>query len=139
MKNKRKANLRNERGISTMEEDIKILEEIVNKFKNSIKNEGKENYKFFGTMLFYEDIQAIENLIARNKKLEEHCKQLIKEKQELTTIAEENVLSIECVNKNYIPKSKVIEIIEKYYNEHGDTKEEITKFIEKLLQEGDKI
>ena len=35
----------------------------------------------------------------------------------------------------YIPKSKVIEIIENYYNEHSDTKEEITEFIEELLQE----
>ena len=37
--------------------------------------------------------------------------------------------------RDYIPKSKVIEIIANYFNEEDETKEEIEKFINKILAE----
>lgn len=59
MKNKRITNMRKERGISTMEEDIKILEEYLDKQDRKFVSE-------YRLMI----LQAIENLIARNKELE---------------------------------------------------------------------
>jgi len=120
-----------------MEEDIKELEAFVNHYKN---------LGYFGV------IRAIENLIARNKKLEKTLdddignivnlglilfENSIKPK-DVSMYVEEAQVFLNTLNEYYIPKSKVIEIIENYYNEHSDTKEEITKFIEELLQGGDK-
>ena len=88
-----------------MEEDIKRLEEIIEDYKDCFV----ENYieMVVDCRLNLRDIQAIENLIARNKELEF-------KKQ----VAEDTVKSLEndlfSVNKKeYILKSKVKEIIEK--------------------------
>lgn len=115
-----------------MEEDLKILEKYIKEQKEFAKQFNLEEIED-GTE-GQRRLQAIENLIARNKELEEN---------------------IEFIKKNikengYIPKSKVREIIQKYYDEYekekeyrytGDVDEEqrILRKIEKeLLQEGDK-
>lgn len=73
-----------------MEEDIKILEDLINRFRNGtslgVVNEWNPSETF---------AQAIENLIARNKELEETLKD-----------------NWEFRDKFYIPKSKVKEKIE---------------------------
>ncbi len=80
-----------------MEEDIKVLEEYL-------------NYEATKRNLSGIEIQAIENLIARNKELEE--------------LLEEKTIRVGFENKeDYIPKSKVREIIQKYYNEYEKEKE----------------
>jgi len=80
-----------------VEEDIKVLEEYL-------------NYEATKRNLSGIEIQAIENLIARNKELEE--------------LLEEKTIRVGFENKeDYIPKSKVREIIQKYYNEYEKEKE----------------
>lgn len=63
----------------------------------------------------------------KNKKLKEKCKELIKEKQELTTVLEDDV----------IPKSKVKEKIEELNSMKVDGEVFITavNFAKKILQE----
>lgn len=137
MKNKGNLIYRKERGISTMKEDLKIIENFIKKYKNNPQIMiQEENFNL---------MQSLENLIARNKKLENitklynsYCVEAPENAQYNIIIADKRYFDMGIFEEQFIPKSKVIEIIENYYNEHDDTKEEITKFIEKLLQEGDK-
>lgn len=78
-----------------MEEDIKILEEMIK--KANVEN-ADMNDIFYG-----EHIQAIENLISRNKELEKYEKYYETER-------------VIWSRKDYIPKSKVREKIEEYKN-----------------------
>ena len=116
-----------------MEEDIKVLEERINFCKNN-KECREELKQCFGCTFEVEEIQAIENLIKRDKKLEEMLKHRIKYTNELEKNLFENA-------SNYvIPKSKVREKIEEleamsisadiYYDD-------ILKIFKELLQEGD--
>ena len=123
-----------------MEEDIKVLEEFIKDYKELVTQDKEViiNYNYLK-----EKIQAIENLIARNKELEI--------KQELLKILQDKIneqtIFINEIKNDYIPKSKVKEIIQKYYDEYekekeyrytGDVEEEqsILREIEKeLLQE----
>lgn len=110
-----------------MEEDIKVLEEYLNYEVTKRKLSGCE-------------ILAIENLIARNKELEI--------KQELLKILQDKIneqsLFINEIKEDYIPKSKVRVLIEKYraFDWHNKNDEywanRILDGFEELLQEGDK-
>lgn len=90
------------------EEDIKILENL------------KENVALFSggwqPILKQEEKQAIQNLINRNKELEENLKQ---EKMWRISLLKENEDICNEVNNNYIRKSKVEEVIKKV-NESND-------------------
>lgn len=77
--------------------NIEIIEEFIEQYNASYPDEKE------WVAIYPEQIEAIENLIQYNKKLKERCKELIKEKQELTTIIEDDC----------IPKSKVKEKINK--------------------------
>lgn len=66
---------------TNIEEDIKKLKEEIDRI-NKIKTAD-----ITGT---YVPISILENILADRKKLQEHCKTLIKEKQELTSIALED-------------------------------------------------
>ena len=111
-----------------MEEDIKVLEEYVQEF-----NENKKKYKLAystGFGKFWSDfVKTIENLINRNKQLEEIEKEHKKENGELRERIKELESELQhkndqlflgdtqwgkYIDKNYIPKSKVKELIEKY-------------------------
>lgn len=85
-----------------MEEYIKILEEI------------KKDYNAMWGARKY--VQAIENLINRNKELEENLKQ---EKMWRISLLKENEDICNEVNNNYIKKSKVEEVIKKVNESNG--------------------
>lgn len=128
-----------------MEEDIKVLEELL-------------NYDF--NQLSKEEYQAIENLITRNKKLEKCLDEdlgniinlgiLLSEHAEKpkdkNIYVDEAQVFLNTLDYYYIPKSKVrekIKQLEKENNNHTytDSKEENEDMIEllkELLQEGDK-
>ena len=145
-----------------MKEDIKILEEYLKELQFT---ELKEIVlkKDICKIIEYEQLQAIENLIARNKELEEgdlrkdelvanfstrhfHDREKIREQQEQLNIANKKILAqkgqLKVVNNSYIPKSKVrdkIEYILKNYSEHSEFSiGKLIEFLEELLQEGDK-
>ena len=118
---------------SNMEEDIKVLEEYLNYEVTKRKLSGCE-------------ILAIENLIARNKELEE-----MNEKYKIHLTDEQYLKIIDSVeidvNKDW--KSKVKEKIEELEKEYDQFVEwdreddcmitrEIIEILEDLLQEGDK-
>lgn len=130
-----------------MEEDIKILEEFIDNYK-----EVQEKYKDdeiqaeIERSCYFEEIPAtaIENLIARNKELEEDNIKYERANDYLQALNrkyyEDNVTLLRKNGKvdiladnihfkyidmveNYIPKSKVKEIIQKYYDEYEKEKE----------------
>lgn len=81
------------------EEDIKILKELI-EFLD--RNDVQDDYCSFD-----EEIQAIENILARLEQLE-------KENEELKykhTKDGRVLFTIEAINENYIPKSKIIDRI----------------------------
>ena len=99
-----------------MEEDIKILEEIIESYKESYVEEHEE-MNVDVTMNFRE-FKALQNLIARYKELEE---ELIKDKNKIDFLVGNKLAEVHNhakeveINMNaiYIPKSKVKEKIEK--------------------------
>ena len=95
-----------------MEEDIKILEEFIN-----YKNINNSPYHLIA--ISHERLcEAIQNLIARYKKLEEENRKLTARKYMLN--AETGELKVIQIDNNYIPKSKVKELIqEKSVNLNG--------------------
>lgn len=119
-----------------MEDDIKVLEDI----RNEIETESS-------TLLYKNKkrkIQAIENLIARNKELEEKDKA-----NEAIKKAYREVID----DKGYIPKSKVKEKLQELYDKADYRKPDNLKgrvhfqpepvdfqiaVLQELLQEGDK-
>lgn len=127
-----------------MEEDIKLVENLI------------EEYKMFGDLDGIQDIRpymkAIENMLNRNKELEEEneiikgnyytlCADIQMVTSELgfpedTIIADEMVAMIK---ENYIPKSKIKETIEefklkieKYYELKNQGKETDVEFYENI-------
>ena len=127
-----------------MEEDIKLVENLI------------EEYKMFGDLDGIQDIRpymkAIENMLNRNKELEEEneiikgnyytlCADIQMVTSELgfpedTIIADEMVAMIK---ENYIPKSKIKETIEefklkieKYYEYKNQGKETDVEFYEDI-------
>lgn len=64
-----------------IEEDIRICNIFIKSIRTDLEEEAEDNF---------ETARAIENVLADRKKLQEHCKTLIKEKQELTSIALED-------------------------------------------------
>lgn len=121
---------------ASIQEDIKVLEELKNKKYIVDKVEGWEQY-----LLTTRQQIAIENLIARNKELEENqcCMTVcmrkdkeklffenkVREKIEKAKEYEKDVKTIITVNGTYyIPSSAYYKILQKGYSE--------------LLQEGDK-
>jgi len=127
-----------------MEEDIKVLEEYVQEF-----NENKKKYKLAystGFGKFWSDfVKAIENLINRNKQLEEIEKEHKKENGELR----ERVEELEKCENYYKNVRKKIEEYNKMINAtygdityHGDIRRdnciEIRNVLQELLEEGDK-
>lgn len=121
-----------------MEEDIKVLEDFCEVFRMTQKSIDKYEREDYGEIIGQNEIQAIENLIARNKELEEMLKHRIKYTNELEQDLYENA-------SNYvIPKSKVRVLIEKYraFGWHNKDDEywanRILDGFEQLLQEGDK-
>lgn len=104
-----------------MEEDIKLLENFCEVFRMTQRCIDKYEREEYGETIGQDEIQAIENLIARNKELEEMNKKLESRKYMLNAETEE-VTAIP-IDNNYIPKSKVREIIQKYYDEYEKEKE----------------
>ena len=101
-----------------MEEDIKILEELISEYKNNVWNEYP--YKFNKEIIY-----TLENLLTRYKQLEEENKELKhitqnynvyqqKSDNPNTTIiiADEKWFINGYFKENFIPKSKVKEKIE---------------------------
>lgn len=83
-----------------MEEDIKVLEEFIKSIRSDLEEDSPDNWKL---------AQAIENLIKGYKELEEENEELHKEINERIKLKIENE---KIVDKDYIPKSKLQEIIE---------------------------
>lgn len=124
-----------------MEEDIKLLEEKINEYHINIFDN-----RFL--IIYEKEIQAIENLINRNKELEEENTTLKKGvkrlKDKSKELSEELIdVKVDKVTKNFIPKSKVKEKIEELndydskfcqrvldHNEHT-----LTELIQNILQE----
>ena len=127
-----------------MEEDTKILEELINEYKDYFCG----NYNIINDMgLKLAHIEAIENLIKRNKELQEALKDEIqcfnKMKDIAETLRKENVEYIiqnRQYELNYIPKSKVREKIEELEKGNKNTfiRGEKILVLQELLQEGDK-
>ena len=122
-----------------MEEDIKMLEEYVQEF-----NENKKKYKLTystGFGKFWSDfVKAIENLINRNKQLEEIEKEHQKENGELR----ERVKELEKYENYYknervqlIPKLKVIKLKEKIDKEHDKAVINFINKKENFVADGD--
>ena len=139
-------------------EDIKVLEEFINNYKEiQDKYKDDEIQAEIERSCYFEEVpaQAIENLIARNKELEEKNKKLEKFFiKYFDDIDKEfnGLLNHKFID--YIPKSKVKELQDKYknkiekleskkiWNEPVDTinKNRYTNYYnayEELLQEGD--
>ena len=93
-----------------MEEDIKILEDLF------YEDESYEPNGYVEIFLHKEQQQAIQNLINRNKELEENLKQ---EKMWRISLLKENEDICNEVNNNYIRKSKVEEVIKKVNESNG--------------------
>lgn len=84
-----------------MEEDIREIEDNIDMFMDTLY----ENYRQSAVKPFE---KAIQNLIARYKELEEINKNLKKQV---------DIKIVECIDKKYIPKSKVKEKIEELENQ----------------------
>lgn len=105
MKNKRKSIMRKERGISTLEDNLKELEEFVSQNKDT---------GYFG--LSSEMIQLIGKLITRNEELEKENKKIRKSNKILIELIQHSAMQ-EIINKDYISKSKVREKIDELKKE----------------------
>ena len=140
-----------------MEENIKVLEELINKCKEckfATCEQCEINWK---------QVQAIENLIKRNKELEEKVNKYEKqidlewvennyiEKSKYDEVIKRNkelenttlLISPYYVTENYIPKSKVREFFEKSKVVKNESKDktylliDVSELNEELLQERD--
>lgn len=98
-----------------MEEDIKVLEDLINYWKDLIKMTEKDSSAYKWIKIEDKEIEkpmkALENLIKRNKELEDKVKTLKSLSNDYNRLwiekcEEYNSLEI---GKNYIPKSKVRE------------------------------
>lgn len=127
-----------------MEEDIKVLEKLQKVFAELRKDDEEGHSSAYE--LQWEDIQAIENLIARNKELEEVVKTYNAIPNDYMgndikiVIADREYFNDGILKENLIPKSKVQEILDEYGKQEI---EDITvirfyKAIQNLVQEGDK-
>lgn len=115
-------------------EDIKILEEFIEYVKK------KDEIKFISPT----EIHSIEHLIARNKELEEENK-LYKNKQTKIIADSFHEKMAKKFDEDFIPKSKVREILEKIenrnYNDYtqkqdgNEVKYEILRDIQELLED----
>ena len=95
-----------------MEEDIKILEDMIAKFKTLPKDiSGKED---LWTMCKYKHYKAIENLIARYKELEEKNKKVMKFCKNKSTFQTFGDEEMQYVLETYINrlKHRIIDILE---------------------------
>lgn len=77
-----------DKNVVCMEEDVKHIEYVLDLYKEN----GEFGGRYISGNLFEKDFIAIEHLIKaykeleeKNRKLKEHCKEQIKDKQELTT------------------------------------------------------
>lgn len=109
--------------------NIEILEEFIKYFEaEATQRKYRRNISI---TVGEDDIEAIENLIQENKELKEKQKEY--EKQ----------LDLDFVEENYIPKSKVKEIVELYDNTLQCTRKynqdlaDILCDLEELLEEGE--
>jgi hypothetical protein len=148
-----------------MEEDIKILEELIKAAKDYNQYEGNKYYKSIENLIKgYKELQEhsddllsqnemfkdmYDEEIYKNKKLEEEKESLlwqrntidipkIEELQEENRNIKNHIYYKEVVELNYIPKSALQELIKN--KAHTDTynfKTIAVKDIEELLQEGD--
>lgn len=118
--------------VDEMEEDIKVLEHLINDLKKKRENPYaviNENFvEWDGVFLELNlVINSLENLINRNKELEEKVNKY--EKQ----------IDLEWVEENYIEKSKISKYLNKMEKRCDKPKFSVMKKeIEQLLQEGDK-
>ena len=98
-----------------MEEDIKLLKDKINFCKNNTECRDELN-QCFGCAFEVEEIQAIENLIARNEELEEWYELFNKTSPEKMKIIVDSFHEImaQKFDKEFIPKSKIKEKIDKY-------------------------
>lgn len=141
-------------------EDIRVLENFCEVFRYAQKSMDKYDRDNYGEIIGQEEIQAIENLIARNKELEEENQKLESSNDYLSNLNhkyyEDNVTLLRKNGKvdiladdihfkyiddvnNYILKSKVIEYLNKMEKRCNKPKFSVMKKeIEQLLQEGDK-
>ena len=116
-----------------LEENIKILEEMIENHKEYFLG----NYELIDDMtITLKDIEAIENLIQRNKELEEDNKILLHKVNELT---QENIKICDTVNQDFITKSKVKEKIEELEKEIEEKQENRTSELEEINEEHQKL
>lgn len=111
-----------------MEEDIKVLEEMIRIYK---QNESNNNYSDYYIWKCKHERQAIENLIKRNKELESE----LQHRNDQLFLGDTQWEKY--IDRNYIPKSVLQELIKN--KSHTDTynfKTIAVKDIEQLLQEG---
>lgn len=116
-----------------MEDDIKILEEMF------FDKEDFEPIGYIETHFTKEQQQAIENLIARNKELENitkqynsYCAEAPENAQYEIVIADKRFFDMGIFEEQFIPKSKVRELRE------IDNIDLLQFKIKELLQEGDR-
>jgi len=121
-----------------MEEDIKILEEIVENYKDYFC----ENYEIIADMqLRLRDVEAIQNIIARYKELEENLNYRIRYcyRLEKELYGENAVELTKLEDKYYIPKSKVKEKIKEWDESikwaNADDRYYAIKILKELLEE----
>lgn len=114
-----------------MEEDIKVLEKQLEQYKRHLENYEKEDCLTATYYQLKQYAEALENLIKGYKDLEEENKELHKEINQRVKVKLENE---RIVDKDYIPKSKVIEIIEDIDN----SQPVIAELKLRKLVEGDK-
>lgn len=103
-----------------MEEDIEILEEFIEYSKDIIND--MEYVRPIDVTITVDDIQAIENLINRNKELEEiekahqeengKLREKVKELEEENRIILNSKVGVDLSYDDYIPKSVIKEKIE---------------------------
>lgn len=121
-----------------LEEDIKIIEELIDPFREQNRKGKKLILDIKG--IKYEHYEAIENLIARYKELEEnlnyrvrYCNILEKE-----LYGENSVELTKLEDKYFIPKLKVQEKIEEQYERDwifNEVRDEIIETLQELLED----
>ena len=117
-----------------LEEDIKVLEEFIKYAKNTLNDFDYE--RPIEVTIWKTEIQAIENLINRNKELEEEN---IKLDTEIAEVVYWESSSVEQIKQDYIPKSKVREKIKKIQEliDYNNERKQLSDMVEQLEEQKD--
>lgn len=120
-----------------MEEDIKLLENFCEVFRMTQRCIDKYEREEYGETIGQDEIQAIENLIARNKELEEEAikeKEKNKELRKPKYIMDFKTNKITKLTNDFVSKDKIKELIDKRGN-NGYTSLDCIEDIKELLEE----